>query len=159
MVSLQLLGAAGSIGSVILILLTYKWGQIPQAFQVEEQLRGRLETRSLHGDGSRVRVNQIRCWETDDWIGRIKKLGTFNRQGVCEVEFIIQPPDSDSSIEFDEDRFLKSLDEHGDSAEVSDIGPGPRNSVYIYRVIIESLDPDICYLIIKEFPDYLSTRG
>jgi len=47
---------------------------------------------------------------------------------------------------------------YGDSAEVNAIGRGPGGSVYIFRVLIESLDPDICYLIIKEFPDYLSTR-
>lgn len=157
MISLQFLGAAGSIGSVILILLTYKWGQIPRVFQVEEQLRGRLETRSVHGDGPRIRVNQIRCWETENWIGRIKKFGTFKRQGVCEVEFIIPTLDSDNPLEFEEDRFQNSLDKYGDSAEVFDIGAGPKESVHIYRVDIESLDPDICYLIIKEFPDYLST--
>lgn len=156
MVSLELLGTAASVVAVILIIYTYGWNQIKDEHIVEERLRGRLIDTPILGSDPSFEITQIRCWESNNLSDRFVKHLLFQRVGECEFEVAIKVPNSKYEVEFDEQRFHDDLSEYGDSGDVNFIGHASNRPYYIFRVVLYSLDPEDCYLVMKEINDYLT---
>jgi len=159
MVSLELLGPAASVVAVFLIIYTYLLNQIKDEHTVEEQLRGRLKNTEILGSEPSFEITQIRCWESDSLSDRLVKHLLFKRVGACEFEITIRVPNSNYEVGFDEQRFHDDLSEFGDSGDVNLIGHASNRPHYIFRVVLYSLDPEDCYLIMKNINDYLNINS